>query len=148
MQRHAGRRRHTRDARPTAAAHSLTFTSRAAVLGLTLCAVVLMLAYPTKEYLGQRSAISAAETQQRRLEAQIATLTQQHAADTSPAQIEAQARARLHFVSPGTRNYIQVSPPAAAPAPAAVRAGNATVPTNPSGTWYGTLWGTDSTAGS
>ncbi len=130
----------------TAQGHSLTFTSRAAVLGLTLCAVVLMLAYPAKQYVGQRSAISAAQSQQHQLEAQIAQLTQEHAAATSPAQIEAQARAQLHYTLPGTRNYIVVTP-ATPKKPSAVRAGNATVPSNPDGTWYGTLLQSDTTAG-
>ena len=131
----------------TAQGHSLTFTSRAAVLGLTLCAVVLMLAYPAKEFVGQRSAISAAQSQQRALEAQIAQLTREHAAATSPAQVEAQARAQLHYTVPGTRNYIVVTPAAPKPSTAAVKAGNATVPNDPDGTWYGTLLQSDTTAG-
>lgn len=123
--------------------HSLTFTSRAAVLGLSLCAVVLMLAYPTKEYLGQRSAIAAAHREQAQLQSQIDALTRQHAAATDPTQVEAQARARLHYTLPRTRNYIQVAPP-----PTATKAGNATVPADPGGSWYGQLWASDRTAGS
>ncbi|HEY5336015.1 MAG TPA: hypothetical protein VIJ71_08340, partial [Mycobacteriales bacterium] len=44
-----------RHAPPTASTHLLAFTSRAAVLGLAVCVMVLTLAYPLKEYLGQRS---------------------------------------------------------------------------------------------
>ncbi len=115
------------------------------MLGLTLCAVVVMLAYPTKQYLGQRSQISAAEAQQRLLQRQIAQLGKEHAAATDPATIEAQARAELHYTLPGTRNYIVVTPPKAAPKP--VTAGHATLPVDPGGTWYGALWQSDTTAG-
>jgi hypothetical protein len=106
-----------------------------------------MLAYPAKEYVGQRSAIAAAQRQQRSLEAQIAQLTAAHAAATGPAQVEAQARAQLHYTLPGTRNYITVAPAAPA-ARKNVTAGNATVPNDPDGTWYGTLLQSDTAAGS
>jgi cell division protein FtsL len=136
-----------RHAPPTASSHSLAFTSRAAVLGLAVCVMVLTLAYPFKEYLGQRSQIAAEVSQQNALRADIQRLTAEHQAATDPTQIEQQARARLHYTFPGQKNYIQLAP-AAPTKTAPVKAGNATLPTDPGGTWYGKLWTSDQTAGS
>ncbi len=146
-QRHATQARPRRAADPApSSGRSLTLTSRAAVLGLTLCAVVLMLAYPTKEYLGQRSQIAAAQAEQRQLGQQLQALAAAHARNLDPAQIEAQARARLHFTTPGTRNYIQLAP--VVPPAKATRAGHAIVPAGADGSWFATLWGSDTSAGS
>ncbi len=112
-----------------------------------LCAVVLTIAYPTKEYLAQRSANAASAAQARQLSAQIQQLTAEHLAAQAPAAIEQQARERLHYTLPGERNYIQLAPPTA-PAKPAKRAGNAVLPTDDSGTWFGQLWESDKTAGS
>lgn len=132
---------------PTASSHSLAFTSRAAVLGLAVCIMVLTLAYPLKEYLGQRSQIAAAVTQQKQLRADIQRLTAEHQAANDPTHIEQEARARLHYTFPGQKNYIQLAP--AAPKPTApAKAGNATLPADDGGSWYGKLWSSDRTAGS
>lgn len=115
------------------------------MLGLAVCVTVLTLAYPLKDYLGQRTQIAAQVAQQRQLQAEIGRLSAEHQAANDPAQIQQEARERLHYVLPGQRNYIQLAPP---PAPAPVpKAGNAAVPTDPGGTWFGRLWRSDQTAG-
>ncbi|HEY5334714.1 MAG TPA: septum formation initiator family protein, partial [Mycobacteriales bacterium] len=93
------------------------------------------------------SQIAAAVAQQNGLRADIQRLTAEHQAANDPTHIEQQARARLHYTFPGQKNYIQLAP--AAPKPSApVKAGNATLPTDAGGTWYGKLWSSDKTAGS
>lgn len=117
------------------------------MLGLAVCIMVLTLAYPLKEYLAQRSQIAAEVSQQNQVRAQIQRLTAEHQAASDPTHIEQQARARLHYTFPGQKNYIQLAPPPSA-APPVRKAGNATLPTDSGGTWYGKLWTSDKTAGS
>jgi cell division protein FtsB len=124
----------------------LTFTTRAAGLALAFCAVLLTLAYPVKEYFGQRGQISSARAQSAALEKQVASLTQQHENAQQPAQIEIDARTRLHYTFPGQKNYIVVGPSPAAAAPVIAEQGHAKVPVDPNATWYQRLWASDVTA--
>jgi len=118
-------------------------TSRAAVLAIAVCAVVLTLAVPFQQYIAQRGQVSALAAQERAERARVAALEQAQARWTDPAYVRQQARVRLHFVKPGETAYVIVAPTpqpqvAAAPAPkAAPRAG----------AWYSQLWSTVTTAG-
>lgn len=125
----------------------MTLTTRAAVLALAFCAVLLTLAYPVKEYLAQRAGIAAQRAQQRATEQRVAALAGQHAAAQSPTQVQADARSRLHFVMPGQKNYIPLHPPST-PAPPVASPGHAKVSLDPRATWYGRLWNSDVAAGS
>jgi cell division protein FtsB len=114
-------------------------TGRAAVLGLVVCALVLSLAYPAKEFLAQRGEIGRLLQQQRDAEARVAALEERRRQLSDPAYVRAQARERLHFVLPGETVYVVVPPPAdsgtggeTADLPAVSR----------DGSWYGRLWGT------
>ena len=114
-------------------------TGRAAVLGLVVCALVLSLAYPAKEFLAQRGEISRLEQQQRDARARVAALEERRRQLSDPAYVRAQARERLHFVLPGETVYIVVRPSggtgaggAAPDVPVAAQ----------DGSWYGRLWGT------
>jgi cell division protein FtsB len=151
----AGRRGSTRAARrQTAAAMSTSdtpdagrrarrapggLTGRAAVLGLVVCALVLSLAYPAKEFLAQRGEIGRLEQQQREARVRVAALEERQRQLADPAYVRAQARERLHFVLPGETVYVVVPPAGAA------GAGGET-PELPvvsrEGSWYGRLWGT------
>ncbi|MGI8533165.1 MAG: FtsB family cell division protein [Geodermatophilaceae bacterium] len=83
-------------------------TGRAVLLGLVVCALVLSLAYPVKEYLGQRADIAALEQTQRDTQARVDALESLRRQLQDPAYITAQARERLRYVMPGDRIYIPV----------------------------------------
>ncbi|CAA9252188.1 MAG: Cell division protein DivIC (FtsB), stabilizes FtsL against RasP cleavage [uncultured Corynebacteriales bacterium] len=118
-------------------------TGRAAVLGLVVCALVLSLAYPAKEYLAQRGEISRLQDEQRQAQARVAALEARKRQLADPAYIRAQARERLHYVLPGETAYVVVSPSGSAgPGGAAPDAPTVTE----DGSWYGRLWDTVRTA--
>ena len=109
------------------------FTSRAAVLAVVLCAIALSLAYPVREYIGQRRQIDQLTAQRATAEAAVRRLQAEDRKLTSPSYVEQQARDRLHMCMPGQTCYVVIrskKPPAVvAPAPA---------PVTP---WYEKLWG-------
>ena len=120
-------------------------TGRAAVLGLVVCALVLSLAYPARQYLAQRGAIAHLAQQKAAAEDRVAALNAQAQRLNDPAYVRAEARRRLQYVMPGDTVYVVITPdrPAAqAPKPAGV-------PTPAPGAgqpWYARLWGTVQTA--
>jgi cell division protein FtsB len=109
------------------------FTSRAAVLAVVLCAIALSLAYPVREYIGQRRQIDQLTAQRATAEAIVRKLQAEDRKLTSPAYVEQQARDRLHMCMPNQTCYVVIPdktrPAAAAPAPAHVTP------------WYEKLWG-------
>jgi cell division protein FtsB len=115
-----------------------SLTSRAAVLALVLCALVLMLAYPVQQYLAQRGVIAKLHRANAEAQQQVDVLAAQDAQWKDPAFLARQARTRLHYVMPGETEYVLVGgiPASPSPAPAAVAAS----PTR--GTWFDKLWGT------
>jgi cell division protein FtsB len=115
------------------------------VLALLVCALLLALTVPMREYLAQRARVARLEAQvdaqQRRVDAlQARTLQLQ-----DPAYVEQLARERLHFVRPGEVPYILLTP---SPSPSPTRVGaHAVTPAGQQGTWYGRLYATIETAG-
>jgi len=115
-----------------------SLTSRAAVLALVLCALVLMLAYPVQQYLAQRGQIGKLERANASAREQVDVLSAADAQWRDPAFIERQARARLHYVMPGETEYVLTGGIPASASPAATPAPATPTP----GTWYDKLWGT------
>jgi cell division protein FtsB len=120
-------------------------TGRAAALGLVVCALVLSLGYPLKQYLAQRGEIGRLLQQQRATQERVKVLEQRKQRLSDPDYVRAQARQRLHFVLPGESVYVVVTPQQrsrpevdAAPASTVGRAGS----------WYDRLWATVRTADS
>jgi cell division protein FtsB len=107
------------------------FTGRAAILAVVLCAIALSLAYPVREYIGQRRQLDQLEVQSQQLTAQLERLAGQQRQLKSPAYIEEQARDRLHLCLPNEMCYEIIGPKAPARV-IAVR--QATIP------WYSRLW--------
>ncbi len=128
-----GQRRVTGSAGPRSPApERARFTSRAAVLAVVICAIALSLAYPVREYIGQRRQIDRLEAQRQTIEIQVHRLETEHRKLTDPAYVEQQARDRLHMCFPNQTCYVVV--PGRRPAgPAAT----AHVPVIP---WYERLW--------
>jgi cell division protein FtsB len=86
-------------------------TGRAALLALTVCALVVALAYPTRQYLAQRSEIAAQRRQAEQAQQQVEQLREQKARWSDPDFVKAQARAQLHFVMPDESGYIMLGRP-------------------------------------
>ncbi|WP_052681975.1 septum formation initiator family protein [Saccharothrix sp. ST-888] len=116
------------------------FTSRATVLVLVLCSLVAILAYPTRQFIAQRSEINAQRAKAERATQQVERLGRERARWQDPAFVMAQARERLHYALPGETPFVSIdpSPPAAQPAPGVVAAGPAARAGVP---WYTSVWG-------
>ncbi|MDQ1689677.1 MAG: hypothetical protein QOK42_2652 [Frankiaceae bacterium] len=117
-------------------------TTRAAVLALVLCAVVVALAYPARQYIAQRAEIASLRAQEKAQQAAVAELRRQAARWDDPAYIKAQARERLHFVEPGETAYVVLTPPAPKPVLTVPQPSGQSIVTVSGGTWFGRLWGT------
>ncbi len=114
-------------------------TTRAAILAVAVCAVVLSVAYPLRAFVSQRGEISAMQQHQRGQQQRVAALQRQRDRLADPAYIRSQARQRLHFVAPGETTLLLLGPPTAAGRPAQhPDAGVAATP----GPWYARLWAT------
>lgn len=81
-------------------------TGRAALLALVMCALVVALAYPLRQYIAQRSEIAeqrrTAEEERERVE----ELRDLKARWQDPAYVEQQARHRLRYVRPGEIGFV------------------------------------------
>ncbi|MFB7475377.1 septum formation initiator family protein [Kitasatospora sp. NPDC056184] len=121
------------------------FTSRATVLVLVLCSLVAILAYPTRQFISQRSEISAQRARAEHARQQVEQLRREKARWQDPEYVKAQARTRLHYAMPGETPYIAVDPAGqdaaksalGAPPPAA---GPAAGPAEPARPWYASVW--------
>jgi cell division protein FtsL len=120
------------DQRP-AAQERARFTSRAAVLAVVICAIAMSLAYPVREYIGQRRQIDQLEAQRQTVETQLHRLDAQHRKLTNRAYVEQQARDQLHMCLPSQTCYVVIPPKRIA--------GLAAAPARAPGTpWYERLW--------
>jgi cell division protein FtsB len=113
------------------------------VLGLVVCALVLSLAYPLKEYLAQRGELARLEQQRVAAQQRVSDLEARRRQLADPAYVKAQARKRLQYVLPGESVYVVVTPSPAAPAPPPTASSPAV---GSDGSWYDRLWGTVRTA--
>jgi cell division protein FtsB len=117
------------------------YTGRAAVLGLVVCALVLSLAYPAKQYLGQRGAIAHLAQQKAAAEQRVAVLADQTKRLGDPAYVRAEARQRLQYVMPGDTVYVVITPDGGQPAAPKTSGPPAAAP-GAGQPWYTRLWGT------
>jgi cell division protein FtsB len=85
-------------------------TGRAALLALVVCALVVALAYPMRQYIAQRSAIADQRRQAQEAARRVAELREEKARWQDPAYVRSQARERLNYVLPGERGYTVVAP--------------------------------------
>ena len=120
-------------------------TTRAAVLGLGLCALLVAAALPMREYLAQRAELAAAEEANAAARARVAELEATKTRLNDPAFVKAQAREKLHFVLPGETSYLLIpatpttapsSPTTPSTAPVAPLVSSSEAP------WYSQLYAT------
>jgi cell division protein FtsL len=91
---------------PAANPRATRLTSRAAVLAVVICAIVLSLAYPVREYLAQREQIGQLVAQQQTMLAQVTDLYAEQAKLANRSYIEQLARQELDMCFPGAQCYI------------------------------------------
>ena len=108
-------------------------TGRAALLAVVMCAIALSLAYPVREYIGQRQQIDQLLTTQQSLSSQVKDLQKQQQRFSDPSYIKQQARDQLHMCAPAEKCYVIIGNK---PAPDATPKQTST-PTS----WYSKLWG-------
>ena len=113
---------------------SAKLTGRAALLAVVMCAIALSLAYPVREYIGQRRQIDQLLNTQQSLSAQVKNLQTQQQQFSDPNYIERQARDQLHMCLPAEKCYVIIGNNSPAP--------DATPKQTPTPTsWYSKLWG-------
>lgn len=86
-------------------------TGRAALLALVLCALVVALAYPMRQYIAQRSDIADQRRLARQAQQRVEQLREAKARWQDPAFVRTQAREHLHYVMPGETGYTMLGPP-------------------------------------
>ena len=109
------------------------------MLGLVVCALVLSVGYPLKQYLGQRGEIGRLQQQRRETEERVKALEEQKRRLADPDYVKAQARERLHYVLPGESAYVVIRPRQRSQ-PEVAGARSSTV--DGAGSWYDRLWAT------
>lgn len=113
-------------------------TGRAALLALVLCALVVALAYPMRQYIAQRSDIADQRRAAQRAKEKVEQLREEKARWQDPQYVQTQAREHLHYVMPGETGFTVVNPgPAATDDAADHHPANAAAALRP---WYDNLW--------
>jgi cell division protein FtsB len=111
----------------------ITSPRRAALLAVVVCVLVLSVAVPLRNYVGQRAELATVYDQQHILADKIAELERRRDLLADPQQVEMQARERLRYVHPGETPYLVQLPPGMSTADA----GRVQAPRQP---WYRGLW--------
>jgi cell division protein FtsB len=119
--------------RPARPLRPTKLTGRAALLAVVMCAIALSLAYPVREYIGQRRQIDQLLATQQSLSQQVKNLQAEQKQFSDPSYIEQQARDQLHYCMTGEKCYVIIGN---SPAPDAGPAKTTTATS-----WYSKLWG-------
>ncbi|MCL2728766.1 MAG: septum formation initiator family protein [Actinomycetia bacterium] len=112
-------------------------TGRAALLALVLCALVVALAYPMRQYVSQRSDIADQRRQAQEAQKKVEQLRQEKARWQDPDYVRAQAREHLHYVMPGETGYQVAGGPPATDSAAEHPSTSEAAAHRP---WYDNLW--------
>ncbi|MCK9895624.1 septum formation initiator family protein [Frankia sp. AgB32] len=110
-------------------------TTRATLLAVVICVLVLTLAYPLRLYLRQQNKLSQLAQTNAQTQSQVDQLRGAVARYGDQAWVEDEARRRLHYIKPGERAYLMPAPPTAGPADPAAGGGS-----GGGSAWYGRLW--------
>jgi cell division protein FtsB len=107
-------------------------TSRAALLALVVCSLVVALAYPIRQYVSQRAEIADLQREKQQAAQRVERLRDLKARWQDDAYAEQQIRQRLHYVMPGETGYVVIDPDAAKQSRADLRAADRP--------WYANVW--------
>lgn len=114
-------------------------TGRAALLALVLCALVVALAYPMRQYIAQRSDIADQRKEAKQAQQRVEQLREEKARWQDDEYVKTQARKRLHFLLPGESGYTVVDPaPSAADGGSDVRRSSDEAAAHRP--WYDNFW--------
>jgi cell division protein FtsB len=112
-----------------------TLTTRATLLAVVICVLVLTLAYPLRLYLQQQADIAALAKQNAAAQARVDALRETVSKYDDDGWVEDEARRRLHYVKPGETTYLVPVAPAPSPTAAGGRGRS-----SPDDAWYSQLW--------
>jgi len=115
-------------------------TTRAALLGVVVSALAVLLALPLRTYLAQHGQISALQARQVEQRHRIELLRRSVTRGQDPAVVQRQARERLHFTFPGQTDYVVVVPSRPPAPPPPTDPPTTVVPVDPARPWWGSLW--------
>ncbi|MEU0740966.1 septum formation initiator family protein [Streptomyces sp. NPDC006134] len=87
-------------------------TGRAALLAMVVCSLVVVLAYPIRQYVAQRGEIADLRRQKQQTQERVERLRDLKARWQDDAYAEQQIRQRLHYVMPGETGYVVIDPDA------------------------------------
>ncbi len=110
-------------------------TTRATLLAVVICVLVLTLAYPLRLYLRQQSKLSQLARTNAQTQSQVDDLRGAVGRYGDQAWAEDEARRRLHYVKPGEKAYLMPAPTTAGPRDQADAGGS-----GGGSAWYGRLW--------
>ncbi len=81
-------------------------TSRAALLALVVCSLIVALAYPLREYIAQRADIAEQQQEADEARERVAELRDEKARWQDPDYVRREAREHLNYVLPGETGYL------------------------------------------
>jgi cell division protein FtsB len=110
-------------------------TTRATLLAVVICVLVLTFTYPLRLFLTQREEITELSTQNAERQHRVDELRRAAARYDDPAWVADEARRRLHYLRPGEQAYLMPDD-AAPPAPRRAGADDG----GEGAAWYGQLW--------
>ncbi|MCK9877208.1 MULTISPECIES: FtsB family cell division protein [Frankia] len=113
----------------------VALTTRATLLAVVICVLVLTLAYPLRLYLRQQSKLSQLVRANAQAQTQVDQLRTTVGRYGDQAWVEDEARRRLHYLKPGEQAYLMpapATPPSTDEAHGGASAGDSA--------WYGRLW--------
>ena len=115
-------------------------TSRAALLVLVLCGLLVTVALPLRSYLEQRQHIGELRERVSAQRERVAELEAIRDRWQDPAYVQAQARERLYFVLPGETQYVVLDPEAEPVAGVVMGATPAEAAAALESPWFSRLW--------
>ncbi|KPM57491.1 septation ring formation regulator EzrA [Frankia sp. R43] len=110
-------------------------TTRATLLAIVICVLVLTLAYPLRLYLQQQAKISELTRTNAQRQTRVDDLREEVARYNDPEWVKDEARRRLHYVLPGEKTYLMQTSPQPTPEPDAGADGG-----GGGQSWYNQLW--------
>jgi cell division protein FtsB len=110
-------------------------TTRATLLAVVICVLVLTLAYPLRLYLQQQAEIANLTRQNAASQQRVDALRTSIGKYDDEGWVEDEARRRLHYIRPGEKSYLMPTTPTPTPSPSGSGSG-----ARPDEAWYGQLW--------